>query len=46
VTEWGIAELRGCDNAERGRRMIGIAAPEFRETLARAHMERSKNRHG
>jgi acyl-CoA hydrolase len=46
VTECGIAELRGCDNAERGRRMIGIAAPEFRETLARAHMERSKNRHG
>jgi acyl-CoA hydrolase len=35
VTEWGIAELRGCTLRERARRMIAIAAPEHREELAR-----------
>lgn len=33
VTEWGCAELRGCSLSERGRRMIGIAAPQHRDTL-------------
>jgi acyl-CoA hydrolase len=36
VTEWGIAELRGCTLKERARRMIEIAAPEHREALSRA----------
>lgn len=36
VTEFGVAELRGCDPAERARRLIAIAAPEHRETLSRA----------
>ena len=36
VTEWGVAALRGCDVEERARRMIAIAAPEFRDELARA----------
>jgi acyl-CoA hydrolase len=35
VTEWGVAELRGCDRKERARRMIAIAAPQFRDALAR-----------
>jgi acyl-CoA hydrolase len=35
VTEWGVAELRGCDGKERARRMIAIAAPQFRDALAR-----------
>lgn len=34
VTEWGVAELRGCGLAERARRMIAIAAPEHRDQLA------------
>jgi acyl-CoA hydrolase len=34
VTEWGIAELRGCDLAERARRMIAISAPEHRDALS------------
>ncbi|UYO53537.1 acetyl-CoA hydrolase/transferase family protein [Rhodopseudomonas palustris] len=34
VTEWGVAELRGCSLAERARRMITIAAPEHRDRLA------------
>jgi acyl-CoA hydrolase len=36
VTEWSIAELRGCTLKERARRMIEIAAPEHREALSRA----------
>ena len=36
VTEWGVAELRGCPLEERIRRMIAIAAPDAREDLARA----------
>jgi acyl-CoA hydrolase len=39
VTEWGVAELRGCDLRERARRMIAIAAPEFREALSRQAYE-------
>ncbi|QOZ51116.1 acetyl-CoA hydrolase/transferase family protein [Bradyrhizobium sp. CCBAU 53338] len=34
VTEWGIAELRGCGLAARARRMIAIAAPEHRDALS------------
>jgi acyl-CoA hydrolase len=34
VSEWGVAELRGCSLAERARRMIAIAAPEHRDRLA------------
>jgi acyl-CoA hydrolase len=34
VTEWGVAELRGCSFSERARRMIAIAAPEHREALS------------
>lgn len=40
VTEWGVAALRGCDLNERARRMIAIAAPQFREQLARANRGR------
>jgi acyl-CoA hydrolase len=35
VTEWGAAELRGQTLAERARRMIAIAHPDFREQLER-----------
>ena len=35
VTEHGIAELRGCSIRERATRLIAIAAPEFRDLLAR-----------
>ena len=35
VTEYGAARLRGCDLAERARRLIAIAAPEHREALSR-----------
>lgn len=34
VTEFGVAHLRGQPLAERTRRLIEIAAPEFREGLA------------
>ena len=34
VTEWGVAELRGCALRERARRMIAIAAPRHREALS------------
>jgi acyl-CoA hydrolase len=36
VTEHGIAHLRGVPLAERARRLIRIADPKFRETLAAA----------
>ena len=36
VTEWGVAELPGCDGPERARRLVAIAAPQFRDELARA----------
>ena len=42
VTEWGVAELRGCDGAERARRLIAIAAPQFRDALARASRGRDQ----
>ena len=34
VTEHGVADLRGVNAAERRRRLIGVAAPEFRNQLA------------
>ncbi len=39
VTEWGAADLRGLTLAERVEKMIGIAHPAFRETLAREARE-------
>lgn len=36
VTEYGVADLRGCDLRERARRMLAIAHPDFQESLARA----------
>ncbi|MES0874289.1 acetyl-CoA hydrolase/transferase family protein [Sinimarinibacterium thermocellulolyticum] len=36
VTEFGAAELKGQTLAERARRMIAIAHPDFREDLERA----------
>jgi acyl-CoA hydrolase len=40
VTEFGVAELRGCVFAERARRLTAIAAPEFREELERGSQTR------
>jgi Acetyl-CoA hydrolase/transferase C-terminal domain len=34
VTEHGIADLRGLDDAERAERLIAVAAPEHRDRLA------------
>jgi acyl-CoA hydrolase len=42
VTEYGVASLRGCTLNERAEKMIAIAAPEFREGLARAWREASR----
>ncbi|OSC31556.1 4-hydroxybutyrate CoA-transferase [Mycobacterium vulneris] len=39
VTEYGVANLRGCSLGERARRLCAIAAPEFRDQLDR---ERSR----
>ncbi len=36
VTEHGAADLRGCTVVERGERLIAIAAPQHRSTLADA----------
>ena len=36
ATEYGVAYLHGADLGERARRLIAIAAPEFREDLERA----------
>lgn len=44
VTEFGAAELRGCDPAERARRLIAIAAPEYREALTRAAFDQARDR--
>lgn len=35
VTEFGVADLRGQSPRERAKRLIQVAAPEFREDLAR-----------
>ena len=39
VTEYGIANLRAKSLSERARSLIDIAAPQFREALARAAFE-------
>ncbi len=36
VTELGVALLTGCTAAERGRRLVAVAAPAYRESLERA----------
>lgn len=36
VTEYGVAWLRGCGEDERARRLIAVAAPQFREELERS----------
>ncbi len=41
ATEWGVAELRGIDYAERARRIAAIAHPEHREALEGAAGRRS-----
>ncbi len=40
VTEYGVADLRGKNLAQRARALIGIAHPQFREELERAAAER------
>ena len=40
VTEYGIVYLRNLPLAERAKALISIAAPEFREELERAAVER------
>lgn len=39
VTEYGVAELQGASIRERARRLIAIAAPEFRDQLERDAVE-------
>lgn len=34
VTEYGVADLRGCSLRERSQRMISIVHPDFRDALA------------
>ena len=36
ITEYGAAELKGRTLAERARRLVGIAHPDFREELDKA----------
>jgi acetyl-CoA hydrolase len=36
VTEYGVAELRGCGFHERARRLLAIAHPKFRDVLSPA----------
>lgn len=42
VTEYGAAELKGQSIAERARRLVAIAHPDFREELDRAANEYAK----
>jgi acyl-CoA hydrolase len=39
VTEYGAAELKGRSLAERAKRLVAIAHPDFRETLEREAFE-------
>lgn len=39
VTEHGVALLTGCTAGERARRLIGVAAPRYRESLERSLAE-------
>ena len=36
VTEHGVADLRGLDDAARAARIVAVAAPEHRESLSMA----------
>lgn len=45
VTEWGVADLRGCTISQRVEKMIAIAAPQFREELARSWRDRWRTAH-
>ena len=42
VTEYGAAQLKGQTLAERARRLVAIAHPDFREELDRAAHEIAK----
>ena len=42
VTEFGVADLRGCSLRERARRMIAIAHPKFRESLDRTSADSTR----
>ncbi len=42
VTEFGVADLRGCGLRERTRRMIAIAHPKFREMLERTSADSTR----
>jgi acetyl-CoA hydrolase len=44
VTEFGRAQLRGLDEAQRARALIALAAPRFREDLERAWRGRGQDR--
>lgn len=44
VTEFGVAELRGCGLRERAKRLLAIAHPAHREALERASAEASGGR--
>lgn len=46
VTEYGVAALRGCTLEERAKRLIAIAAPQFREALSRSLHEQNRGAHG
>jgi acetyl-CoA hydrolase len=39
ITEYGVAELRGCSFSERQRRLAAIAHPDFRADLLRGRLE-------
>jgi acyl-CoA hydrolase len=39
VTEHGTALLTGCTVSERARRLIAVAAPQYRESLERSLTE-------
>ena len=46
ATEWGVVNLKGLSVPERARALIGIAHPDFRESLAReAHDRRQMPTH-
>lgn len=42
VTEYGVADLRGLSLAERVQKMVAIAHPDFRDTLARTAPQASQ----
>ena len=42
VTEYGAAELKGRSLAERAKRLVAIAHPDFREDLDRQAHEIAK----